>query len=90
MSIITELPKGALTLRPATEADRLRAIAVFPMWGSEDDGRFVVRLISLRDVGDVELRDRWETCGTAEGPVVDVRRAACGAGCRCAGEFRFA
>lgn len=35
------------------------------------------------------LPDEWQAATTADGHHVVVRRAHCGAGCRCAGEFRL-
>ena len=35
------------------------------------------------------LRDTWQTLTTADGHIVQVRRADCGLACRCAGEFRI-
>jgi hypothetical protein len=92
MNIITELPKGALTLRAATEGDRIAAAAVFPLWESVTDGRFVIQptfSYNNKVMGDVVLHDNWRTYGTVEGVAVELRRADCGAGCRCAGEFKF-
>lgn len=37
---------------------------------------------------DVVLQDDWQQT-TVDGRAVWVRRADCGAGCRCAGEFTF-
>jgi hypothetical protein len=88
---MTELPLGALTLRPADKVDRAMAMVAFPMWEDEKDGRFVVLVTSPEGEvrTDVELDDHWRAYRTFEGLAVELRRADCGAGCRCAGEFRF-
>lgn len=36
------------------------------------------------------LTDRWAPATLADGRTVEVRRADCGLGCRCAGEYRMA
>ena len=80
---MTELPEGSMTLLPFDRVDRAMAMVAFPMWIDENDGRFVV------DFEPVDLDDQWQPVITAGRLHLEVRRADCGAGCRCAGEFRF-
>ena len=93
MDIITKLPRGAMTLRPATDFDGEVATMVYPYWESEEDGRFVIVPVYVFEGGSVNygsvLEERWNTVATVGGMCVQIRRADCGAGCRCAGEFRF-
>jgi hypothetical protein len=94
MSLNDEKPLDAtaLTLSPATDADMRTATGLFQRW-DDSDGRFIIRAVRSIRGAIVEYRptldDEWLTCATREGPIVQVRRADCGAGCRCAGEFRF-
>lgn len=90
---ITELPENAMTLRPATKVDRAMAMVAFPMWEDENDGRFVISPQEIIDgeavLVSVDLDEEWVRVRTYEGLSLELRRADCGAGCRCAGEFRF-
>jgi len=85
------LPELALTLRPATGADRLRAVGVLPLW--EDGERFIIRAMLVVEGAAVPFRPvlgrDWATVVTWEGHVLRVRSADCGGDCFCAGEFRF-
>lgn len=50
------------------------------------------RMLILQPVepGEITLTDEWAFHFTHDGPAVWVRRADCGSGCRCAGEYRVA
>ena len=67
-----------LTLRAAEGEDFVSGI---PRW---DEDRYLLQF----DGTAPALEDEWFRCQTVGGVVVDIRRADCGAGCRCAGEFR--
>mgnify|MGYP001607149745 CR=1 FL=1 len=51
-----------------------------------DPGRVVVTYAGQRP----ELGEDWARVTLADGRAAEVRRADCGAGCRCAGEVRLA
>jgi hypothetical protein len=36
-----------------------------------------------------QLTDTWQIVGTEDGRTIAVRKADCGAGCKCAGEYRY-
>lgn len=76
----TDYAAGDRTLRPVDEATA-RALPALP---GDDLGRAVVR------VGAVDFIDEWRrVLDKRSGRWVEVRRADCGGGCRCAGEVRL-
>lgn len=77
-------PAKHLTLRPADDATARRLERY-------DDTRMLVEPTLNGLNPQTVLTDRWVTVVDAiTGLVVQVRRADCGAGCRCAGEVRLA
>lgn len=84
------LPRNAYTLSPADRDTREAADLYFDQW---DQDRFIIRFVEVRGNTILETRpvltDEWTYHATDNGVVVAVRRADCGGGCRCAGEFRI-
>lgn len=72
-----------LTLFP-TDAET-RAL---PELEDDDAGRVVIEVPA--EVGERGVPEEWTTVTTLDGRDFDIRRAACGAGCRCAAEIRSA
>lgn len=83
MTAPLDLAAGDRTLNPADRAARL-VLAPLP---GDPEGRVIVR---LADAAEAVLSDTWhDTTDERTGLAVQVRRADCGAGCRCAAEVRL-
>lgn len=72
------LEPNQLTLRP------VGADGDLPLLSLHDDRR-ILTFPGPRPL----LGDAWVPHRLADGRLVEVRRAACGLGCRCAGEYRM-
>ena len=74
--VTRELPANALTLRRHPDAT-----VTLPMWDEERD------LVQCK-TEPWPLTDSWQKVELENGTTVEIRRADCGLGCRCAGEYR--